>query len=326
MGFFTGQRVQFSHIQLEQGVGSGVILQCVGKDAYGICVDQPLPGLNFLSNLVGEGFGTVIPSRDIAPFSPEIQWLTSYWYKAVAPTLGVHLPNGGKVNLVSFAPLDVGRIVGFVKESNGLPSVHVSWMNKRSQYFSRQALAYHGELVENCYPVPISMLNLCAVEPETWTIRHSFGKLGPRIAGLKKGEILVYTGNRSLRRNVERETLSSGTIVRVSMDDGQDYFSGTLLGGCIPEMVGSDVRVDRRLVAPFEHKWISQGETVTVTAEVNFRKKPLQGAQGYVLLATDIDGDVGVEFSEDIGAGSLDGEGKDGHCLYLPASVLKISE
>jgi hypothetical protein len=57
-----------------------------------------------------------------------------------------------------------------------------------------------------------------------------------------------------------------------------------------------------------------------------FKKKNLQRSRGKVILATDFEGDVGIQFLEDIGAGSLDGIGKEGRCLYIPVeSVEKVS-
>lgn len=47
---------------------------------------------------------------------------------------------------------------------------------------------------------------------------------------------------------------------------------------------------------------------------------------GKVILSTDAEGDVGIEFEEDLGAGSLDGIGKEGHCIYIEASLVKSSE
>jgi hypothetical protein len=48
--------------------------------------------------------------------------------------------------------------------------------------------------------------------------------------------------------------------------------------------------------------------------------------KGKVILSTDTEGDVGIEFKEDIGAGSLDGIGKEGHCIYIEADLVKSSE
>ena len=67
-------------------------------------------------------------------------------------------------------------------------------------------------------------------------------------------------------------------------------------------------------------------QEVEITAEINFKKRSLKGMVGEVILSTDRDGDVGIELKEDINAGSLDGVGKGGHCIYIEASLVKISE
>jgi hypothetical protein len=89
------------------------------------------------------------------------------------------------------------------------------------------------------------------------------------------------------------------------------------------ETLGMGVKIRTQDVMPFEGSFFSSGEEVEVVAEVVFRKKSLQGRRGRVILPTDADGDVGVEFPEDIGAGSLDGVGEEGRCLYIPADAVK---
>ena len=56
------------------------------------------------------------------------------------------------------------------------------------------------------------------------------------------------------------------------------------------------------------------------------KNHPLQGEKATVILPVDPDGDIGVVFKENIGAGSLDGMGPNGHCLYIPEKSLKKSE
>src|SRR5574338_983106 len=326
MRFYTGQRVEFIDRGLDR-VLHATVLDQVGGDAYALAVDEPQQGYDFLENILGPGRGVVVNRDRLEPVAPRSQWSSKLWYKNAPSGLAVHFPKELVVDSVLFSPHDVGRIVG--QRSDSSNTLSVQWMNKECEHFSpHTAVLDKNEKVRNCYYVPLGMLRLCAVNPNTWQILHSFGQLGPEMHVFKPGDVVVYNSDKSFRApggegkiiNVGR-----GSIIRVEKDDGGGAFHGRLVGGCMSEALGNVVGVDRRLVIPFEHPWIEKGQVITVTAEITFRKRALQGNKGKVLLSTDAEGDVGVEFPEDIGAGSLDGEGKDGHCLYLPAGALKIS-
>lgn len=74
----------------------------------------------------------------------------------------------------------------------------------------------------------------------------------------------------------------------------------------------------------FPHSLFLIGQQVRVDREnFKFRNRELHNLCGEVLLGTDVEGDVGVQFDEDLGAGSLDGIGDDGKCLFVPAACLK---
>lgn len=325
MSFFVGQRVEFAD-RNRNAVVKGTILDHVSaSDGYAICVDQLHGSYEFLENILGPGFGVIVDSGNIEPVHPKSQWSTSNWHKNAPTTLAVHFGKDTRFDGVVFSTRDVGRIMGPGQHSG---QVSVMWMNKRSEHFNTHQFAGLAEKVPNCYYVPINQLRLCAVNPNTWEILHSFGPLGPPTQIFKAGDILVYNSDKGIRaptKDSKIVNVGRGAIIQVSQDDGGSVM-GHLVGGCIPEMLGSAIGIDRRLLETFPHPWVPQGAEVSITAEIHFRKNPLLGKKGRVLLATDAEGDVGIEFPEDIGAGSLDGEGKDGHCLYLPASALKISE
>jgi hypothetical protein len=72
-----------------------------------------------------------------------------------------------------------------------------------------------------------------------------------------------------------------------------------------------------------EEEFIDTGGEVEITAEISFRKRDLKGMQAVVVLPMDQDGEIGLQFKEDIAAGSLDGHGEDKKCLYIHHSALK---
>lgn len=186
------------------------------------------------------------------------------------------------------------------------------------------------------WEVPKKYLNFGKIDLHSGQVVHPWGPWGvPEIPSpkakikYKTGDLVIYTSPRSVRVGTKDGRSSAnmirGTILMVSSADGL-CLTGTIVGNCQEQLFGSNLRVDISAVAPFPFTWITEGRQVKVVAEVNFRKRPLKGLTGKVITSTDQDGDVGVQFQEDIGAGSLDGLGQDGKCLYLPVKALEVSE
>jgi hypothetical protein len=121
-----------------------------------------------------------------------------------------------------------------------------------------------------------------------------------------------------------------GTVVELLEYSGDRYktWHCRIIGGCSDFLVGQTLRIraSHMKTHPKPDMFYRPGQTVEIVAEIDFRKKPLQGMKGKVILSTDAEGDVGIEFKEDIGAGSLDGIGREGHCIYIEASLVKSSE
>jgi len=119
-------------------------------------------------------------------------------------------------------------------------------------------------------------------------------------------------------------------VVELLVDNGGRHrtWGCKIIGECADNLLNrtADVRVDYLRKHPSPDNFYRPGQQVEIVAVVDFRKKPLQGMKGQVILSTDREGDVGIEFTEDIGAGSLDGIGKEGHCIYIEASLVKSSE
>ncbi|MFW9998276.1 MAG: hypothetical protein ACFFD4_39925 [Candidatus Odinarchaeota archaeon] len=121
----------------------------------------------------------------------------------------------------------------------------------------------------------------------------------------------------------------SGDVVQI------DRISGGRIGGgsvrvSVPSWSGDRGRpqcsfqVLLETLRKLKHRLIAQGTKVVVTTEMKHRGRDLRGRSGTVILPTDSEGDVGVEFAEGIlGGGSLDGRGEDGKCLYVPVGDLE---
>ncbi len=100
-----------------------------------------------------------------------------------------------------------------------------------------------------------------------------------------------------------------------------------IISGCSPEGLGTDIVLDKRnVVAVEEENIMIPGQEVEIVAEIVFKEHNLHGRKGRVILASDADKEIGIELDSDVGAGSLDGQGKAGHCLYVSEGTLRKTE
>lgn len=181
------------------------------------------------------------------------------------------------------------------------------------------------------WSVELERLNLCELKPSEkppgFAVGMSYSHM-IRTTGtpcFRVGDILYYTAQSPYRFN-SYGSIVRGTVLRTARDfyDKPEYNSIVAVVGSGSGM-SKEVQftIQRKHLAPFPHTWIDRGKKVRVISPVNFRKVNLSGFRGKVVSGTDIDGDVGVEFEVDVpGAGSLDGAGKDGRCLFIPAASL----
>jgi len=119
--------------------------------------------------------------------------------------------------------------------------------------------------------------------------------------------------------------VGDGAVVMITVSDSKNP-ECVIVSGASDNVIGTKFRVPAKHLIPMKHNFFGTNTDVEVVAEVIFRKKDLRGKKGRVVLPTDADGDVGIQFFEEIGGGNLDGAGLDGKCLYLQAGALKVSE
>jgi hypothetical protein len=96
-----------------------------------------------------------------------------------------------------------------------------------------------------------------------------------------------------------------------------------LAGGCDPAILGVPTIVGTKGLEKLEEEFVDVGGEVEVTATISFRKHDLEGMRAVVVLPLDQDGEVGLQFKEDIEAGSLDGHGENKRCLYIHHDDMK---
>lgn len=149
---------------------------------------------------------------------------------------------------------------------------------------------------------------------------------------LKEGDLARVSRGYNLSgqsKSGEVFKIPSGSIVRIKSSSANRRNHIVEIVSCPTlELLGGSATVADRLLEPLEtpELFFAKGKEVQVTAEVSFRGLSLRGKRAKVILPTDPEGDVGLEFPENLRAGSLDGLGRSGYCLYVKADALKTSE
>lgn len=116
--------------------------------------------------------------------------------------------------------------------------------------------------------------------------------------------------------NTTPARLYEGDIIQILRSGTFKVLQGHVVGGTA-DLCGCPTVI-------FPHPYLGEGEKVQVeNKELQFRQRRLEGLRGTVLLSTDANGNVGVEFEQDLHAGSFDGLGAQGKCLFVPAECLK---
>ncbi len=178
--------------------------------------------------------------------------------------------------------------------------------------------------------IPKKFLSWCRFDPDTnhrinyrWYRRSS---TGDKLPESREGDILIYQSEKPI--SIPGYAVTPGVLFKhLGVDADGCCIKAQIVSGVPVESLGESLQLRAGTVRKFEGPFIFRGTRVEITAEVMFRKRRLQGAKAQVILSTDCDGDIGVQLPEDIGAGSLDGVGKEGHCLYVPTDAVKeISE
>jgi len=327
----TGLRVSFPCPQT--GFGHlGTIVNTGSRDPLPrgvvlICSDIASADFNDKVEYTGEGHGVVINRRHVNPFPDQT---SSEAFAGIPKHIGVTVREMFEWDNVMFTRRVTGRLLYFDGDQ-----ATVSWNFARSKNF------YMSDPIQdpksgkppiqwpNCYSVPAATLKWCRWDSNAEVCKVWPGTVfQPSTLTLKNDDYVVYTGSRTLRISGESHyAVARGAILKITGNDGRGLtYTGVLVGGCDEKAQGLQVRLDHTSIALLGFPYISAGINVEIVASVEFKKQELRGRRGVVVLPTDADGDIGIQFQEDIGAGSLDGVGKNLHCLYVPVgSVQKIS-
>jgi len=329
--YYTGLRVSVSGIEPRRKTATILNLsENLPKGHLAVCFDKPVDpdaAHHEMEELAKPGYGMFVPKESVRILEDQASFKT---FQQVPSHVGVVVIEDTKVNSVVFEAGQTGRIV---MQPNGADArVMVNWNFSDRHFYdgARSDDSYNQDMPRGdyptCYNVPRSMLALCHLDSKNrvLAIWPNSGEQADDTAW-KKGDFLrmliaepqrVTNGERNYR-------ISPGTIMRYQGQVDRYKSQVVLAGGCDPAILGLPTIVSTKGLEKFEEEFIDVGGEVEITATISFRKQDLKGKRAVVILPLDQDGEVGLQFKEDIKAGSLDGYGDDKRCLYIHHSAVK---
>jgi len=330
--YYTGLRVTVSDVGPRKKAATVINLSGSGlpKNHVAVCFDKPVgPDLaeSMLEEFTKPGYGMFIPKVCVAIREDQQSYRT---FREVPRHVGVVVTEDTRVDNVTFKAGQTGRIVA---QPNGAESrLMVNWNFPNKNFYDASGSDSDGsgdiprETYPCCYNVPRGMLALCRLDNKNRVevIWPNSGQ-DANDCDFKKGDYLrtiVAEGQRIT--NGERNfRIDPGTIMRYQGQVDRQRSQVVLAGGCDPSIIGVPTIAATRGLEKLEEEFIDAGKEVEITATVGFRKRDLKGMRAVVILPLDQDGEVGLQFKEDIAAGSLDGYGEDKKCLYIHHSAMK---
>lgn len=272
--------------------------------------------------LTGDYHAWVAIKRDLRLISGEHEGDSSAW-EGVPKHIGVFVPNSFEHDGVDFISGVTGRIIE-INAGSGM--VTVRWNFECSKFWTHEDTG-----TRNCFQVPLMNVQMARLKGIDGTLLQPWplnpGKENP----FKVGDLVeIHAGRHVSYCDPEghEKLLLTGAIGKITAQYDPRTWQVKICGGVDPIIFDIEVMVRRDFMVHLQDpdSFYPRGTEVEICAEIDFRKAPLKGKRAKVILPTDTDGDIGLEFPEDLKAGSLDGVGKEGHCLYVEASAVKIPE
>ncbi len=330
--YYTGLRVSVSGIEPRRLAGTVLNLsgECLPLAHIAICLDLPVGpdrAERLLEELTGPGYGVFAHKNEVRILEDQSTYSA---LQHVPAHVGVVVVEAGKVNGVIFEPGQAGRVVTQINGSE--PYVMVNWFFPNKNFYNgmdssdacRQNVP--PELYRNCFNVPRSMLAFCRLSSKmrVEAIWPNSGEQSDNTPW-KKGDFLrtLITEPQRVTNETRNFRISPGTIVRYQRQVDRSKSEVVLAGGCDPAILGVSTIISTKGLEKLEEEFIDAGGEVEITATIDFRKRDLRGMRAVVILPLDQDGEIGLQFKEDIKAGSLDGHGEDKRCLYIHHSAVK---
>ena len=333
--YYTGLRVSVS------GIGAGrkiaTILNLPDGPPEGhlaICLDVPVdPDISDyeLTMLTGSGYGRFVPKDRVRILEDQSTFAA---FQHVPLHVGVVIIGDGRVDHVDFKVGQTGRLV--MQPNGSEPRLMVNWSHPNKNFYdvgqrfdAKQQGVPQGRYT-NCWQVPRNILAFCRMDGMNraiayWPNSEERGDDSP----WEKGDFLrmLIAEPQRVTNGVRNFRISPGTIVRYQGRVDRSKSQVTLASGCDSAIFGIPAIISTKGLEKLEEEFIDVGGEVEITATISFRKRDLKGMKAVVILPLDQDGEVGLQFKEDIEAGSLDGHGENKRCLYVHHKAMrKISE
>lgn len=331
--FPTGTRVMFRHSRTKKSAYAtvvGVVKEMKGNTHPGtilLCTDEAVERAVHHEEYTGAQHGLLVDYRKSG-----VELLMGSRWHTVPHNIGVYVRDGFVHDGVEFHSSGTGRIMGDIDHERGVVTVSWNWSNENFH----TSVDDGGTEWSNSWEVPVAELGMCLLsEDKNMLARWPIGFSTKPATNWKVGDICVVAvagrhGVNFVTKEGREAVLPDGTVVELLKNAGGSHqiWNAKIMGCCPESMVGSELNVREMSLMnhPHPEMFYRPGQMVEIVAKMDFRKTSLQGMKGKVILSTDTDGDVGIEFKENIDAGSLDGIGKEGHCIYIEASLVKSSE
>jgi hypothetical protein len=333
----TGTRVEFSSSntgEMETGTVVGTTTEVDPRGHYScpktllICSDEYNAANQQGTLYTGEGHGVVVDPCEggITSIQPDGMW------HLVPAHVGVYAFKSFNQDGRLFKKGTTGRILRTHSDGH---MAHIQWNAGRPGDLTFNWTDKAGNKWNHVWVVPVSYLRMCNLTDRRDKVVWPAGIQQKVGTVFKVGDLALLPANSvncTDRRGKTTATLPPGTVVELL----SNYTAGDILaweckiagGSCEEPFLGVVVKIKESSLSPVEdpERFFRPNQMVEITAEVGYRDTPLKGRKGRVVLGTDEDGDVGVELDTDIGAGSLDGAGKQGYCIYIGADALGSSE
>lgn len=329
--YYTGLRVSVSGIEPRRKTATILNLsENLPKGHLAVCFDKPVDpdaAHHEMEELAKPGYGMFVPRESVRILEDQTSFKT---FQQVPSHVGVVVIEDTKVNSVIFEAGQTGRII--MQPHGADARVMVNWNFSDRHFYdgSRSDDSYNQGMTRGdyltCYNVPRSMLALCHLDSKNrvLAIWPNSGEQADDTPW-KKGDFLrILVAEPQRVTNGERNyRISPGTIMRYQGQVDRHKSQVVLAGGCDPAILGLPTIVSTKGLEKLEEEFIDVGGEVEITATISFRRQDLKGKRAVVILPLDQDGEVGLQFKEDIKAGSLDGYGDDKRCLYIHHSAVK---
>lgn len=289
-----------------------------------VCLDEAVgPDVQAyeLEELTKPGFGVFVNKDAFQILEDQCSYEA---FVGVPSHIGVVVTEDIRVDRVIFKSGQTGRLIA---QPQGVSErVLVNWNFQNPDFFDGgRACGIVSGQEARCYNVPRSILAFCRIGSKMRAAVIWPNSDGANESNFKKGDYVrilvpepqrINDGQRSYR-------LAAGTLAQFQGSHDRYKSRVVLAGGCDPAVIGLEVLTSTRGLEKMEGDFIEAGVEVIVSTTLNFRRRDLEGLAAVVILPMDQDGEIGLQFKEDIGAGSLDGHGHGKRCLYIHHSSVK---